>query len=296
MPDPDLVVAAGAVTARRRRGTTEVLLVHRPRYDDWSWPKGKLDPGETALGAAVREVEEETGLGVRLGPPLSAQVYLVGNGAARAKVVRYWVAWCTGSDDVSGYRPNDEIDEVRWVALNEAGSWLHYERDVALLAEARPFLHPSVPLVVLRHGEAVPRRQWDGNDRRRPLSPTGERQARALVPVLSAYGVSLVVSSSSYRCWRTVAPFAEAAGLDIESTDVLSEEDATPLAVIDEVEELIDRQRPTVACGHRPILPMMHEALGLEPTPLDAGAALVLHHRGGRIVAIERLPAPQPED
>jgi 8-oxo-(d)GTP phosphatase len=295
MADSDLVIAAGAMTLRRRGGTTEVLLVHRPKYDDWSFPKGKLDPGEDERTAAVREVAEETGLPVRLGPPLSAQVYLTGSDTARAKVVHYWVAWCTGSDDVSGYRPNDEIDEVRWIAVDEAESWLDYERDVALLTEARPFLGPTVPLVVLRHGQAMPRRQWDGNDRRRPLSPTGELQARALVPVLSAYGVSLVVSSSSDRCWRTVAPFAEAAGLVIESTDVLSEEDATPLAVIGEVEDLIDRQRPTVMCGHRPILPMMHEALGLEPTPLDAGAAVVLHHRSGRIVAIERLPAPRPE-
>src|SRR5688572_27778354 len=100
MPEPDLVVAAGAVTVRRRRGTTEVLVVHRPRYDDWSWPKGKLDPGESPREAAVREVEEETGLQVRLGPSLSPQVYAVGNGSVRPKVVHYWTARSAGDDDV----------------------------------------------------------------------------------------------------------------------------------------------------------------------------------------------------
>jgi 8-oxo-(d)GTP phosphatase len=292
MADRDLVVAAGAVTLRRRGGTTEVLLVHRPKYDDWSFPKGKLDPGEDERTAAVREVAEETGLEVRLGPPLTSQVYLVGDNGVRAKVVHYWVAWCVVDDDVSDYRPNAEIDDVRWVGLDRAGAMLDYERDAALLTEAAPYLRRTLPLIVLRHGDALPRRQWDGDDRRRPLTLNGQRQARALVPTLKAYGVSLVVSSSSDRCWRTVAPYTEAAGLDIELTDVLSEQDATPLAVIDEVEDLLDRQRPTVVCGHRPILPMMHEALGLEPTPLDPGAAVVLHHRSGRTVAIERVPAP----
>ena len=97
MAQPPDVVAAGAVVWRKGR---EVLLVHRPRYDDWSFPKGKLDRGERAAVAAVREVEEVTGLRVRLGRPLEDQVYPTGRGRKR---VHYWVGRVVGDDDVAGY-------------------------------------------------------------------------------------------------------------------------------------------------------------------------------------------------
>ena len=98
MPARD-VRAAGAVVTRKGG---DVLLVHRPRYDDWSFPKGKLDPGEHAVTAAVREVAEETGLDVRLGPPLPGQRYRLANG--RTKAVSYWTARVVGDDDVSRLR------------------------------------------------------------------------------------------------------------------------------------------------------------------------------------------------
>ncbi len=109
------VRAAGAVVTRKGG---DVLLVHRPKYDDWSFPKGKLDPGEHVVTAAVREVAEETGLDVRLGPALGRQRYRMSNG--RWKTVDYWTARVVGSDDVGHYRPNDEIDAVEWVPWKEA--------------------------------------------------------------------------------------------------------------------------------------------------------------------------------
>jgi 8-oxo-dGTP pyrophosphatase MutT (NUDIX family)/phosphohistidine phosphatase SixA len=291
---PTTVVAAGAVTVRRRAGVAEVLLVHRPRYDDWSFPKGKLDPGEGEHIAAVREVEEETGLRIRLGPALPPQVYAVGNGTARPKLVHYWGGRVVGDDDVSGYRPNDEIDQVAWVPLDKAESLLDYPRDRELLVAARPFERRSVPLLVLRHALASRRESWDDDDRRRPLTSAGRRQAELLVPLLTAYGVSRVATSSSERCVATVTPYALASGGELEVTDVLSEEDATPQAVIEEMDDLLEGDGPTVVCGHRPVLPMMFECLGLEPTPLDPGAMAVLHHRAGRVVAVDRVPAPTP--
>src|SRR5512141_1395906 len=105
MTEADLIVAAGAVVVRKG---PEVLLVHRPKYDDWSFPKGKLDPGEHITTAAVREVAEETGLDIRLGPALPLQEYDVRNGQLRHKVVHYWAARVVGSDDVSPYRPNGQ--------------------------------------------------------------------------------------------------------------------------------------------------------------------------------------------
>ena len=125
-----------------------VLLVHRPRYDDWSFPKGKLDPGEHVTGAAVREVAEETGLHVRLGVPLAPQRYPVTGG--RTKQVSYWVSRAVGDDDVSRYRANDEIDAVEWVPYDEAMDRLTYDYD-------RPLLKAFASLFMGEH-EAAPRR------------------------------------------------------------------------------------------------------------------------------------------
>jgi 8-oxo-dGTP diphosphatase len=149
-----------------------------------------------------------------------------------------------------------------------------------------------VPLLVLRHAQASPRKQWRGDDRLRPLGPEGRDQSDRLVALLAAYGVRHVVSSSSERCAETVAPYAERAALDLTLTDALSEEDATPKAVLKEMDALLELRHPTVVCGHRPVLPMMLEALGLDPAPLDPAAAVVLHHRHGRVVAVDRVGPP----
>ncbi len=151
MPD---ILAAGVVVFRPGR---EVLLVHRPKYDDWSFPKGKLDRGEHPVAAAVREVAEETGVHVRLGPPLPSQRYPV---ARRMKTVHYWTGRVVGDDDVSGYRPNDEIDGVAWVPFDEAMVRLTYEHDRTTLAAALKVRRKTRAVVVLRHGQARSRR-WE---------------------------------------------------------------------------------------------------------------------------------------
>ena len=282
------IVAAGAVVSRKG---PEVLLVHRPKYDDWSFPKGKLDPGEHVTAAAVREVAEETGLDVRLGPPLSLQRYPVLDGRPRDKVVWYWAARVVGGDDVSTYRPNAEIDAVAWVPLDKAAGLLTYPRDRATLADQESVRKKSHPLVVLRHAKARSREKWhageDRDDRKRPLHERGEGQAERLVPVLRAYGVERVLSSSSRRCWSTVAPYADAAGLDLEVTRDLSEQDATPRAVSRHVQGLLERPQPAVLCTHRPVLPLVYDALGVVDPGLEPGAMLVVHHRKGRIVGVE---------
>ncbi len=177
------VVSAGVVVFGPEQ---TVLLVHRPRYDDWSFPKGKLDPGEHAAAAAVREVEEETGLRVRLGPPLTSQRYPIREGM---KTVGYWTGRPVGADDVSSYEPNDEIDAVRWVTIDAARRQLTYTHDVETLEEAVELRKRTRTLVVLRHAVSRSRRTWSRNDRLRPLLVTGKRQAERLVPVLTAFGV-----------------------------------------------------------------------------------------------------------
>ena len=269
--------------------------MHRPKYDDWSFPKGKLDPGEHLTACAVREVAEETGLDIRLGPPLSMQTYQTGNGELRDKDVHYWAGRVVGDDDVSGYRPNAEIDDVRWFPVDQAWERLTYPHDRETLDEWRAVRKKSHPLVVLRHAKAHPRRLWDGDDRKRPLAPIGELQAEDLVPVLAAYGVTRVVSSSSMRCWTTVATYADIADLEIEVTDDLCEEDATEASVAEQVQALLADPEPAVLCTHRPVLPWVFEALGLPEPELEPGGLLVAHHRRGQILAVE-LHQPATDD
>jgi 8-oxo-(d)GTP phosphatase len=276
------VIAAGAVVLRKGG---EVLLVHRPKYDDWSFPKGKLDPGEHVTTAAVREVAEETSLDVRLGPPLTPQVYPV---EGRRKRVYYWIGRVVGDDDVSSYRPNDEIDAVSWLPQQQARERLDYERDREVLDEAVACAKTSHPLVVLRHGRAQARNLWNGDDRDRPLTRAGEYQAEQLVPVLGAYGVDHILTSTSRRCWATVAPYAELADVEIEDTDALSQEDASAGLVAKHVQALLARKESTAICSHRPVLPWVFEAVGLEPVPLAPGGMSVVHHRKGRVVAVEQ--------
>lgn len=282
---PD-VISAGAVVTRKGG---DVLVVHRPRYDDWSFPKGKLDRGESAIAAAVREVGEETGLAVRLGPRLASQRYRIASG--RMKTVHYWVGRLLDGGDISGYVPNREIDEVRWVPRGKVDKLLTYDYDRATLQEAEAFRKNTRALVVLRHAQARSRKAWRQDDRLRPLLVAGLTQSRKLVPVLSAFGCSTLVSSSSARCVQTLAPYAEASGWPLTATDKLSEEDARAKKVVKLVDELLHSGESAVVCTHRPVLPTVFDALGVDDPKLEAGALLVVHHRKGRVVATEPWPA-----
>ncbi|WP_193614738.1 NUDIX hydrolase [Nocardioides lijunqiniae] len=283
-PPPD-VESAGVVVFRPGK---RVLLVHRPKYDDWSFPKGKLDRGEHRTSAAVREVAEETGLHVRLGVPLASQRYRLTTG--RMKTVHYWTGRPVGEDDVSGYLPNAEIDEVAWVEAEDAFTRLTYDYDRDTLREALQARRRTRTLIVLRHGKARSRKAWRGDDRERPLLQAGRAQAERLVPVLAAYGVTRVVTSGSARCVETVAPYAGTTGWDLEREDRLSEEGATSKRVRRVVEGVLDDGRDTLLCTHRPVLPQVVDALGLEDPHLELGELLVVHLRKGRVVATERHP------
>lgn len=130
-------IRAGGGVARRPRagGGWEYVLVHRPRYDDWSLPKGKVDPGETDEDAALREVHEETALHCRLGPELSPTHYIDRRG--RPKLVRYWLMTPLGEPpDQDVFRPNDEIDDLCWCSAEDAGKLLTHDHDRQLIEEA----------------------------------------------------------------------------------------------------------------------------------------------------------------
>ena len=127
----DRVRASGGVVHRQGSGGTEIVIVHRPRYDDWTIPKGKAEAGESDEECALREVAEETGLRCRLGPELPGAEYVDRKG--RPKVVRYWAMRPVGEAEPSLIAP-DEVDEVRWVGSDEARRLLSYPRDREILA------------------------------------------------------------------------------------------------------------------------------------------------------------------
>ncbi|CAM3329035.1 NUDIX hydrolase [Nocardioides dubius] len=280
MPQAE-IIAAGAVVVRK---PGEVLLVHRPRYDDWSFPKGKLDRGEHVTACAVREVGEETGLDIRLGRPLGRQHYFV-NG--RDKLVHYWVGRAVGSTDVSGYQANAEIDAVRWVGFAEAADLLTHSRDRETLEEAVGRAAKTHTLVVLRHARARSRSRWRSDDRFRPLLVAGDAQAKRAVPLLASYDVRRLVSSPSTRCVTTLVPYADATDRTIHTVPALSEEEATAASVGDVVARLLEDGRRTVLCSHRPVLPDVFKALDVPDPGLEPGEMLVVHHREGKVVATE---------
>ena len=262
-----VIPAAGTLPWRRRKGRLEVALVHRPKYDDWAWAKGKLDPGEDWAVAAARETHEETALEVRLGRPLPCATYTVlgKDGEPSAKEVHYWAARVTGG---TGQLTN-EIDEVRWLDVAAANDLLDYARDrdqlrALVRADAAGALD-TWPLALVRHAKAVPRGQWkDPDDQLRPLDRTGSERADAIVPLLAAYGVRRLVTSPSVRCADTIAPYAAWLGLPLRLREGLSEEghEADPTRAPQHLSRLLGRGTPAVLCSHGPVLPGLLAHLG----------------------------------
>lgn len=285
------IVAAGGVVWRRRAGSrsgVEVLLAHRPRYQDWTFPKGKTDPGEQTRVTAVREIAEETGLHVRLGAPLPHVRYRV---AAGPKVVHYWTARVDRTTP-GRFVPNREVDEVRWVRPRDANHLLSYAHDLELLEQFRVLRDEdglrTRTIVVLRHAKAVGRAGFRGHDATRPLAAAGLACAEALVPLLQAYGVGVAASSPARRCVDTVTPFVRASGLGLVLDDRLAES-ASARETRRAVRSLVDTSTPVALCGHRPTLGDVLHELGVGDPGLAPGQAVVVHRREGRVVATELL-------
>ena len=311
-----LIPAAGTVPWRRRDGVLEVAIVHRPKYDDWSWAKGKLDPGELSCVAAARETFEETGLRVRLGLPLPPSDYPVldGSGQVSPKHVDYWTASATGGTG----RLEHEIDEVAWVDVPTAHDRLDYSRDqdqlLALVRADREGCLDTWPLALVRHAKARPRSSWHKDDQRRPLNPAGAAQSAVIARVLAAYSIHRLVTSPSTRCVDTLVPYAKQQGLRVHTREGLSEEGyaAEPAAAVRHLGALLRRADPAALCSHGPVLPDLLARLACRVAPDTARAAacrdqlekaaadqmrkgevLVCHLRGAddaaQVVAVERI-------
>ncbi len=320
-----LVLAAGALVWREVGEELEVLLVHRPRYQDWSFPKGKLEKRESLRTCAVREVGEETGAQIVLGTPLDTARYPLEDG--RRKEVRYWAAQelpanHPGLQARAACKPASpkEIDGVEWMGVRQARGWLSHPADRELLGQLVDLWEDSKlatrALVLVRHARAVKRSVWNRSRKRavgereptRPLTEQGVERARAIVPVLAAYGVAQVVTSPWKRCLDTVAPYVQAAGLEAVLEEALTEQAHAddPEAVRALLEGLVEGVgEPVAVCLHRPSLSTVMEVVAehapsrlLRAVPdvdpwLKTGEVMVLHlartARGRvRTVAIEK--------
>lgn len=312
---PGTARAAGALLWRRRKGRLQVALVHRPRYDDWAWAKGKLDRGEDVAAAAAREAFEETGLVVRLGVPLPTSTYALpktGDREAR-KRVDYWAATVVGGKG----RLDHEIDKVAWLSPRRARRRLTYHRDLEQL-QALVDLDISGrldtwTLLVVRHAKALGRKEWSRPDVLRPLSTVGKRRSDRLVPILTAYAPEQVLSSTSTRCHDTVSPFAQSAVVPLRTKRGLSEEgyDVAPDKVHKHLRRTFERGRTVAVCTHGPVLTAILEDLGrraegiyvtrvlrrLTATNMDKGEVLACTVLGrgptARIVAVRRHRIPR---
>jgi 8-oxo-dGTP pyrophosphatase MutT (NUDIX family)/phosphohistidine phosphatase SixA len=299
----DKIVAAGAVVTRIGSNGTEYLLVHRGYRQDWTFPKGKVDPGEHVLTAAVREVREETGFAIELGIPLPTQTYKV---EGKLKDSRYWIGNLLAGEFVA----NDEVDEIAWLTFDEAAKRLTYEHDLDVLTAASNAKKTS-PLVILRHTQSVKRAEWllgaeglSEVDASRPLTAVGRMQAISLVGALAAFGISEIHSSDSRRCRDTVGPFATARSLAVTLEKAVSEErhQEDPKKVAALVAELAAHSNPLVLCTHRPVLPTVMEVLvnsfELESEikkafdPALTPGSMVVYHRDAtdltKVIAVER--------
>jgi 8-oxo-dGTP pyrophosphatase MutT (NUDIX family)/phosphohistidine phosphatase SixA len=272
-PSPADVLGAGGVLWRARgRNAVELALVHRPRYDDWSFPKGKLDPGETMPFAAVREIKEETGQESRLAAILGDVRYDV---AAGAKLVRYWDAEARGGE----FTPGDEIDELRWLDPAAATELLSYRHDVGILDRFTELGPPFSVVALVRHAKAGSRSQWKDDDDLRPLSGAGREQAQQLARLLPLFGPDRLLAAPPLRCRQTIEPLAEVLGLPITEEPLFSEKNYwnEPAEALARLREIAAEPRVTVMSSQGGVIPDLVGTLvgaaglpGIDPSDIQA--------------------------
>ena len=293
------VQAAGGVLWRPAGagGGVEVALVHRPRYDDWSLPKGKLDPGESHLQAACREVAEETGSQVVVGRSLGSTEHLLRDGAGPdRKQVRWWAMRSLGGR----FRPGAEVDEVAWLAPPDAVALLAAHADPAPLRRWLSGPADTATVLLVRHASAGDRQGWDGEDDSRPLDVRGRRQAEALCELLAAYGVVRVLSAPLLRCVETVRPLAAQLGLAVEGDPALSEAAHAddPTAARARVHAVAVPGQAVVLCSQGGVIPAVvgplaaSAGLQLPSVRTPKGSTWMLSSAGDTLVDVEQLPAP----
>lgn len=288
-----VVHAAGAVLWRPRRKTIEVALIHRPRYDDWSLPKGKVDPGETEPVTAVREILEETGQYAHLGRRLGAVSYPVHQGV---KKVHYWNARALGGDFV----PNHEVDDLVWLPAGDAMAELQYPYDRKILRRFAKGPADTQTVLIVRHGSAGRRSRFAGEDILRPLDKKGRAQAEALVAQLLAFGATDVYAADRVRCHQSVEPVAAELGVVVHNETTLTEEaySHNPKAARHRVLKIARRGGTPVICTQGKVIPDLidwwcaRDGVSPDKSRNRKGSTWVLSLSGGRLIAADHIGSP----
>jgi len=286
----DVVAAGGVLWRPGPDDRPEMALVHRPRYDDWSLPKGKLERGETAPVAAVREIGEETGFSVQLGHQLGEVYYQVPEGR---KVVHWWSARA-----VSGaFSPGSEVDELRWLAPEAARQLLSYPHEREVLDRFLQLSPSLTSLLLVRHAKAGDRENWDGDDDKRPLTAKGRAQAERLVTSLRMFGPTRVYAAPPLRCVDTVEPLAAAIGTEVQIEPLFSEDGywEDPEAGLARLLEIVAEPGVAVVCSQGGVIPDLIGMLtGEEDPPFRKASTWVLGFAGVEVVTSDYYPPPKP--
>jgi 8-oxo-(d)GTP phosphatase len=302
-----VVRAAGAVLWRPGgdghhdpRHPVEVAVIHRPRYDDWSLPKGKVDPGEIEPVTAVREIVEETGFRAHLGRRLMSVTYPI---EAGTKKVRYWAARVDPEFD-GEFTPNDEVDKLLWMPVSEALNQLGYKHDRAVLRRFGELPADTKTVLVVRHATAGRKSRYKGDDRKRPLDKHGRAQAESLVSVLLAYGASDLHAADRVRCMQTLEPLADELAADIAAEPDLTEEAYAEnrKAARARLTEIAELPGTRVICSQGKVIPGLIdwwcERDGVRPDKSRnrKGSTWVLSLAQGRLVAADHIGSPLATD
>ena len=284
-PPKQSIWAAGCVVARRNKdGEARYLIVHRPRYDDWSLPKGKLDKRETFLQGALREVEEETGIVGKNARPIGSVGYFTQND--NPKVVRWWLT----TVKKGSFKPNREVDLVKWVSYEKGRKRLVYRNDREVLDRASDMYHDRTAgtIYLMRHGSAGERSAAEAEDWRRPLDKRGLKQTKMLRDLLMAHPITRIGSSNYVRCVETVKPFAKRLGVPLEMEGALVE-GSHPHRIVGLIADL--QEESAVLCSHGDVIADLIGHLFAEGVAMDGpkrweeGSVWELRTIAGRVVA-----------
>jgi 8-oxo-dGTP diphosphatase len=290
----DPVTAAGGVLWRPAGDGIEICVVHRPRYDDWALPKGKLAAGEHPLAGGVREVAEETGAVAVPQTRLTRLEYTLPDG--RPKTVDFWLMRAASDGPV---RDSDEVDEVAWLPLPEAAARLSYHDERSVLDQVAVLPPITSVVAVVRHAHAGERKAWPGNDALRPIDELGRTQAARIAEVLALLRPQRLVAATPLRCKQTLEPLAEAlGGLPIVQDGAFAEpadvEDAPAKAKL-AAQRLLDLRGDTVPviCSQGKIMPTMVATLRDEDDPAPyktpKGTGWLLTWAGDQLLDASRI-------
>lgn len=275
-----------------KKGRLKILVTHRPRYDDWSLPKGKADPEETPEQTAVREVLEETGYHCRIIAPLGQTRYPVNGGTKEVS----WFAM-RPLPDSQGFTQNPEVDRITWLTRKKAAALLDYERDRELVMETDlNKLAKTGTLFLVRHATAGDRSKWKDNDLKRPLTKSGARQATTIAERLAPRGVERILSSPYDRCTLTMEPLSRLTGAPVEVTDALAEA-PDPDTTWGLIESLIGYN--AVLCSHGDVIPaivkrLMKAGLSIESRFFcSKGSIWEVDVDGGKFTTGTYVPPPE---